>query len=79
MPPAQDLIPWMKKNGISPKGGQSYNQLAFIIGNAIKKFGTKGKFYTEPIVDASTDIIAEELATEISENICNELVAALEN
>jgi hypothetical protein len=79
MPPAQDLIPWLKKNAISPRNGQSYNELAFIIANSIKKFGTKGKFYTEPIVDVSTDIIAEELATEISENICNELVAALEN
>ena len=75
----QDLIPWMKKNGISPRGNMSYNTLAFIIANSIKKNGIKGKLFTTAIIEAATDIIAEELAVEISENICNELVAAIEN
>lgn len=77
--PAQDLIPWMKKNGITPRGNMSYNSLAFIIANSIKKNGIKGKLYLSPVIDVATDITAEVLAEGISVAIVNELVESLES
>jgi hypothetical protein len=77
MIPPQDLIPWMKRVGITPSNGMSYGQLAFVIARAIKRNGIKAKSFTNPIIEASTDIISEELAIVISENICDELVASL--
>ena len=77
--PAQDLIPWMKKHSITPKGNMSYNSLAFIISNAIKKHGIKGKFFMDTIIDSATTILSEELAEALSENICDATVAAIEN
>jgi len=78
MPPPQDLIPWMKKNGISATGNMTMNQLAFAIAVGIKKNGIKAKKYITPIVDVSTDIIAEEVSEELSEVIVDELVDILE-
>lgn len=77
--PAQDLIPWMKKHGITPHGKMSYNSLAFIISNAIKRHGIKGRFFMDTIVDSAQTIISEELAEVLSENICDAIVAAIEN
>ena len=77
--PAQDLIPWMKKHGITPHGKMSYNSLAFIISNAIKRHGIKGRFFMDTIVDSAQTIISEELAEALSENICDAIVAAIEN
>jgi hypothetical protein len=78
MPPPQDLIPWMKKVGITPTGKMTYAQLSFVIANSIKKNGIKAKTYITPIVDVSTDIIAEDIATEISDKLVDDLVIILE-
>lgn len=79
MPPPQDLIPWMKKVGITPSSKMSYNQLSFIIANSIKKNGIKAKNYTTPIIDVTSDIIAEQVAEGISVAVVDELVEALES
>lgn len=78
MPPPQDLIPWMKKNNITPSAGMTYAQLSFIIARAIKINGIKAKNYITPIEDVGTDIISEELADAISEEFVDELVIILE-
>jgi len=77
--PAQDLIPWLKKNSIVPRFGMTYNTLAFIIAKSIKLHGIKPKKYGDKVVNASTDIISEEISMELSEIIVDELVDALEN
>ncbi len=79
MPPPQDLIPWLKQNGISPRQGQTLNQLAFAIANAIKRDGIIGKHYSDAIIEATTTIASDELATLISENVCDAVVDAIEN
>jgi hypothetical protein len=79
MPPVEDLIPWIKKNNITPRQGQTINQLAFTIANAIKRDGIKGKKYTDAIIESTTDIISDELSDMIAENICDATVEAIEN
>jgi len=77
--PPQDLIPWMKENGIRPRGKMTMGQLAFVISRSIKINGIKPKRYADKVVDLSTDIIAEEIATDLSEIIVDEIVDAIEN
>ena len=79
MPPPQDLIPWIKKNGITPSQGMSINQLAFVIANAIKRDGIIGKHYSDAILETTSTIISEELADMMAENICAATVQAIEN
>lgn len=76
---AQDLIPWMKENNIRPRGKMTMNQLAFVIARSIKINGIKPKKYADKVVDLSTDLIAEEIAIELSEIIVDEIVDAIEN
>lgn len=78
MPPVDDILMWMKDNGIRPKGKITTGQLAFLIARSIKINGIKAKNYSDKVVDVTTDIIAEELSTEISEIIVNEIVDAIE-
>lgn len=77
MPPVEDLIPWLKKNGIHPRKGQTLNQLAFIIANAIKRNGIVGKHYINAIIETSTEIISDDLAEIMSKNICDLIVESL--
>ena len=77
--PAQDLISWMKENGIRSRGKMTMNQLAFVIARSIKINGIKPKKYADKVVDVSTDLIAEEIATDLSELIVDEIVNSIEN
>lgn len=79
MPPVEDLIPWIKKNGIMPSNGMSINQLAFAIANAIKRDGIMGKNYSNSIVETTTDILSEELAEMMADTISTAIVQAIEN
>ena len=78
-PPITDILIWMKKNNINPRGGMTKAQLAFVIARSIKIDGIKPKKFGDKVVDISTDIIAEEIATELSEIIVDEIVDAIEN
>jgi len=71
--PVEDLIKWMKRKGINPKAGQTYNQVAYAISESIYKSGIKAKNYINPVVDVTTDIISEDLATDLSEQIAAEI------
>jgi hypothetical protein len=78
MPPVEPLIKWIKKNNINTKG-LSINEMAFMIANAIKRNGVMGKFFSGEIIESTTDIVAEELANTMAENICEAIVQAIEN
>lgn len=67
--PVEDIIKWMKKKGISPNAGQSYNQVAFAITEAIYKNGIKAKNYINPVIDVTTELMSEDIATQLSEDI----------
>ena len=73
--PIEDLLPWVKKE----IGSAGAVQIAWRIQQSIYKNGIRGKFYADPVVDTTTEIISEKLATDLSEYICDDLVAALQN
>lgn len=78
MPPVEPLIKWIKKNNIAMRG-MTVNEMAFIIANAIKRNGVMGKFFSGEIMETTTDIVSEELATTMADNICEAIVHAIEN
>lgn len=78
MPPVEPLIKWIKKNNIAMRG-MTVNEMAFIIANAIKRNGVMGKFFSGEIMETTTDIVSEELATTMADNICEAIVQAIEN
>jgi len=78
MPPVEPLIKWIKKNNIAMRG-MTINEMAFMIANAIKRNGVMGKFFSGEIMESTTDIVAEELATTMADNICEAIVQAIEN
>ena len=78
MPPVEPLIKWIKKNNIAMRG-MTVNEMAFIIANAIKRNGVMGKFFSGEIMETTTDIVSEKLATTMADNICEAIVQAIEN
>ena len=66
--PVEELIKWMKKKGIAPKKGD-YNATAFAIQQTIYKNGLKPRPFVNPIIAADLEIISEDIALELSENI----------
>ena len=78
MPPVEPLIKWIKKNNIAMRG-MTVNEMAFIIANAIKRNGVMGRFFSGEIMETTTDIVSEELATTMADNICEAIVHAIEN
>lgn len=78
MPPVEPLIKWIKKNNIAMRG-MTVNEMAFIIANAIKRNGVMGRFFSGEIMETTTDIVSEELATTMADNICEAIVQAIEN
>lgn len=77
MPPAQDLIPWIKENNLS-LNGMTVSQLAFVIARSIKINGIKGKKYSDKVLDISLDLISETLAEDLSGLIAKDIVDALQ-
>jgi len=71
--PVEQIIKWMKKENIRPYRGQTYNQAAFHITNAIYKVGIKSRNYKNKIMEDSQEIISEMLAEELSIAIADEL------
>ena len=74
--PVEDLIKWMKKKGIAPRNG-TYNSVAYLIQQAIYRNGIKARPFIDPIIDTTTDIISEDIATTLSESIATEIAKDL--
>lgn len=77
--PIQDLISWIKEEGITPRGGQTINSLAFSIQTSIYKNGIKGKKFEKQVELNSLDLLAEEFTEMLSEIITNDLQQAFSN
>lgn len=71
--PIEDIIKWMKHKGIAPKSKQTYNQVAYSIVESIYKSGIKAKNYINPVTEVTTDIISEDIAITLSEQIATEI------
>lgn len=71
--PITDLIEWIKRNTITPKAGQSINQLAFAIQTSIYKNGIKGKSYIDPVTEVSLDIAEEGVSDILEEGVLDML------
>jgi len=78
--PVMDIIKWMKKKGISPKGGD-YNSAAFAITESIYKTGIKAKNYINPVTEVTSELaseaLTEQLATDIATQIAQDLTFTL--
>jgi hypothetical protein len=70
--PVEDLIKWMKKKGIAPRNG-TYNTVAYLIQQSIYRNGIKARPFVNPIIEVSTEIISEDLANILTENIETEI------
>ena len=75
--PVMNLIDWMKKKNIVPKGSQTYNQLAFAISESIYKHGIKPKNYIDTIIQTTADLSAETLADNVAESIADDTANAM--
>jgi len=67
--PVEDLIKWMKRKGITPKVGQTYNSVAYSISESVYKTGIKGKNYINPVIDVTTEMISDNISDVLSEEI----------
>lgn len=76
--PVEDLIRWMKEKNVMPLPGRTYNQTAFAIQQAIYKNGIISKNYIPTVEDVSTDIISEDIATVLADQIGTEIVTIIE-
>ena len=79
--PVTALLKWMKKKNIVPQKGQTYNQVAFAIQNAIYKQGIKSRNYVNPIIGVTLDIlevfIADQLSVKTADSIAAEMTFTL--
>lgn len=75
--PVEDLIKWLKKKGIAPKNGD-YNSTAFMIQRSIYENGIKARPYVNPIIETDLDIISEDMAYNLSEDIALQIATDIE-
>jgi hypothetical protein len=69
--PVEALIKWIKKKGITPRGKQSVNSLAFAIQNSIYKVGIKARKFIDPVIGLTIETLSEELAVSLSVQIAD--------
>lgn len=75
--PIRPLIDWLRRKNIKPAYGQTYNTLAFAIQNSIYKSGINGKDLVSPIINVTSDILAEYIAEDLSVSIADELAEVM--
>jgi hypothetical protein len=76
--PIADLIPWIKQYGITPRFGQTINQLAFAIQTSIYKRGIRAKNFEDKVETGVADYASIALADELAEQVADDLVEAFE-
>jgi hypothetical protein len=72
--PIYALIQWIKKYGVTPKPGQSLNQLAFSIQRNIYLNGLRGKNFIKQVEDIVTDTVELEVADKLEEMVTDSLL-----
>lgn len=73
--PIEDLIPWIKKYNV---GSGNINSIAWAIQQSIYKKGLKGKSFSDPVEQNVADLSADMLADELATVIADEMVAAFD-
>lgn len=71
--PITALIQYIKREGISPRSGQSINQLAFAIQTHIYKQGINPKNYIDKVVDVAGELAQEQMLDKLAVSIADEL------
>lgn len=75
--PVEVLLKWMRRKGIKPRHGQTYNSLAFAIQNSIYKSGIKAKEIIDPIINVTIDILAEYIAEDLADQTAEEIAETM--
>lgn len=75
--PITALIDYIKRYNISPKSGQSINQLAFAIQTSIYKQGINPKNYVDKVIDATSDLTEEVVADDVIELLADEIMGVM--
>jgi len=75
--PVEVLLKWMRRKGIKPTRGQTYNSMAFALQNSIYKSGIKARNIVDPIINVTLDILAEYIAEDLSVSIADELAETM--
>ena len=73
--PISALIQYIKQMGITPRNGQTINQLAFAIQTTIYKHGINPKNYLDRVANVAGEVSQEEIATGLMDEIADELVS----
>lgn len=69
MPPRYALLDWIRIKGIVPRAAKDARGLAFLIGRAIHRRGTKPRPYLEPALDGKRERLRELLAQGVSDGL----------
>ena len=72
--PIRALIEYIKQYRITPRNGQTINQLAFAIQTSIYKQGINPKRYFDKIIDATADVTEQVVADELIEDIADQVM-----
>lgn len=75
--PVEALLKWMRRKGIRPRPGQTYNSLAFAMQRSIWKSGIKAKNIVDPIINVTLDILAEYIAEDLSVQTADEIAESM--
>lgn len=73
--PISALIEYIKEYNISPKNGQTINQLAFAMQQHIYKAGIKAKNFDDKVATAAGDVASVAVADDLAIIIADEMVA----
>ena len=71
--PVEELINWIKKKNLTPRGKITINQMAYAIQSSIYKIGIKGRWFTDPIIGETLDTLSMYISDNLSAQIADEI------